>query len=496
MATRAPRSTSRPQGGTSGRARSASSEKRPLGAGKGGQGSGKGAKGGAARNNRRPAARRDQRRGGSRNGYSGKNSRRPPPPANPIVILISWLGKVIAAAWMAVAHAAGYATRAFGRSARDLDPAHRRDGLGLAVLGAAIISAAAAWWRLGTPVGHLLAAVVRGAFGVGAWAVPILLALLAWRLLRHPDRNAETARVVIGWAALIVGALGLVHIANGTPRPADGAAAMRAAGGLIGFFASAPLVAAVTPWAAAPLLALLTGFGLLVITGTPLHRVPGRLAELHGFARRGGKAGDGDVAGDAAGLPHWQLPRAGRRRNQAIEAGEHQRPYDTPLLGGTLARGAVPPRADGRQAPSAVTAHSAGDDEPVPDALLFGPPPAPPTACRSSGQVSSGPGPAGRERRRHPGVIPGPARKMARLAQGRGPAMPRRPGWRRLRREAARHRRRPSSSPWPARATPAIRCHRPHCSSLARLLRPGLAPTTRWWRPCRSSLSSSRWMRT
>ena len=188
--------------------------------------------GGAAR--RRPAARRDQRRGGSRNGYSGKNSRRPPPPANPIVILISWLGKVIAAAWMAVAHAAGYATRAFGRSARDLDPAHRRDGLGLAVLGAAIISAAAAWWRLGTPVGHLLAAVVRGAFGVGAWAVPILLALLAWRLLRHPDRNAETARVVIGWAALIVGALGLVHIANGTPRPADGAARsphrLRAAG--------------------------------------------------------------------------------------------------------------------------------------------------------------------------------------------------------------------------------------------------------------------------
>ena len=390
MATRAPRSTSRPQGGTSGRARSASSEKRPLGAGKGGQGSGKGAKGGAARNNRRPAARRDQRRGGSRNGYSGKNSRRPPPPANPIVILISWLGKVIAAAWMAVAHAAGYATRAFGRSARDLDPAHRRDGLGLAVLGAAIISAAAAWWRLGTPVGHLLAAVVRGAFGVGAWAVPILLALLAWRLLRHPDRNAETARVVIGWAALIVGALGLVHIANGTPRPADGAAAMRAAGGLIGFFASAPLVAAVTPWAAAPLLALLTGFGLLVITGTPLHRVPGRLAELHGFARRGGKAGDGDVAGDAAGLPHWQLPRAGRRRNQAIEAGEHQRPYDTPLLGGTLARGAVPPRADGRQAPSAVTAHSAGDDEPVPDALLFGPPPAPPT-----GQPGPGAGRAG-----------------------------------------------------------------------------------------------------
>src|SRR6266536_2120861 len=101
-------------------------------------------------------------------------------------------------------------------------------------------------------VGHLLAAVIRGAFGAGAWTLPILLGLLAWRLLRHPDRNSETARVVIGWAALIIGALGLVNIANGTPQPADGAAVLRGAGGLIGFFASAPLVAAVTPWAAAP----------------------------------------------------------------------------------------------------------------------------------------------------------------------------------------------------------------------------------------------------
>ena len=34
-----------------------------------------------------------------------------------------------------------------------------------------------------------------------------------------------------------------------------------------------------TKWAAAPVLAAVTGFGLLVITGTPLHQVPGRLAE-------------------------------------------------------------------------------------------------------------------------------------------------------------------------------------------------------------------------
>jgi len=295
---------------------------------------------------------------------------------------------VIAHGWMAVAHAVGYAARVFSRNARDLDPAHRRDGLGLAVLGAAVVSAAAAWWHIGNPVGRLLADVVRDAFGAGAPAVPVLLALLAWRLLRHPDRNAKTAPVVIGWAALIVGGLGLVHIANGTPHPSDGAAAMRGAGGLIGFIASAPLVAAVTPWVAVPLLALLTGFGLLVISGTPLHRVPGRLAELGGFARGGSRAAEGDSSGSPSdAVARRQLTRGGRKRNEAIEVGEHQRPYDTPLLGGTLARGPAAGRPGSQQPPAA----GAGtDDGPMPGALLFGPPLVPPDGGQPASAASRG----------------------------------------------------------------------------------------------------------
>src|SRR6266516_2504517 len=366
MATRAPKSTSRPQGGTSGRPRAGGAGQRTQG-------------GGAGRGGRKPAG-RDQGRARGRQPATGRRytrrPRRPPPSASPIVILIGWLGKAVSGAWMAVAHTVGYAARALGRNARDLDPAHRRDGLGLAVLGAAIIAAAADWWDLGSMVGHLLAAVIRGAFGAGAWTLPILLGLLAWRLLRHPDRNSETARVVIGWAALIIGALGLVNIANGTPQPVDGAVAMRAAGGFVGFFASAPLVASVTPWVAAPLLALITGFGLLVISGTPLHRVPGRLAELHGLVRPGSRADGDGRAGDAAdGTVRRQLPRAGRKRNEAIEAGAHDRPYDTPLLGGTLSRAGAPPQPGSTQSSTAPTAHAAADEEPLPDALLFGPPP-------------------------------------------------------------------------------------------------------------------------
>jgi S-DNA-T family DNA segregation ATPase FtsK/SpoIIIE len=231
---------------------------------------------------------------------------------------------------MVLAHGAGIAARAIGRSTRDLDPLHRRDGVGLAVLGASIVVAATTWWDIDNPVGRIMTALVHGVFGSAAWLVPVLLAMLAWRFLRHPERNAETGRITIGSSALLIGGLGLVHIAHGTPSPADGAPAMREAGGLIGFFASAPLVAAVTSWVAAPLLALVCGFGLLVITGTPLHRVPERLAELRGLTPDEAAPEGGPDSG--AGKGHAGRP--GRKRPDAIEAGEHSKPYDTPLLDG------------------------------------------------------------------------------------------------------------------------------------------------------------------
>jgi S-DNA-T family DNA segregation ATPase FtsK/SpoIIIE len=295
------------------------------------------------------------------------------------VILAGWVAAAVSGVWMGLAHTVGATVRAFGRHARDLDPAHRRDGVGLAALGLAIIMAAATWFRLGGAVGHGLSAVVRGGFGSAAWVVPLLLGLLAWRYLRHPDRNADTARMVIGWTALIIGVLGLVHIAHGTPRPADGIAAVRGAGGLIGYAVSAPLVATVTPWVAVPLLTLVTGFGLLVITGTPLHRVPGRLAELHGFVR--GTSAEGDDADQAAAEParaRGQLPR-GRKRREAIEAGARDVAYDTPLIGGILPKGAStgqgsqPDAADGTRAVP-------GDDAMASDALAFSPAAAGPPA--------------------------------------------------------------------------------------------------------------------
>ena len=80
--------------------------------------------------------------------------------------------------------------------------------------------------------------------------------------------------------------LGIVHIARGAPRPSMGAEAMRHGTGWIGWFASAPLSAVFSQWVTVPLLVMLTFFGLLVTTATPVYRIPARLRNARSTADR------------------------------------------------------------------------------------------------------------------------------------------------------------------------------------------------------------------
>src|SRR2546425_1009914 len=75
----------------------------------------------------------------------------------------------------------------------------------------------------------------------------------------------------VGTVVLALGTLGLWHLAAGGPADALGRA--RAAGA-VGYLVAEPLVDGFTVWVAVPLLALLAGYGLLVLTGTPVRAVP------------------------------------------------------------------------------------------------------------------------------------------------------------------------------------------------------------------------------
>ncbi|MFG1696490.1 DNA translocase FtsK 4TM domain-containing protein [Nonomuraea sp. NPDC049309] len=259
---------------------------------------------------------------------SGRKS--PVTHSDPITWVFTMLGKLVVGVWMLFANGIGSAARAIGKNARELDPAHRRDGVGLTVLAGAIVLAGMTWRTSDGAVSGAVNAAVRGIFGSLAWVLPLLLGLLAWRYLRHPDQNADTGRMVIGWAALLIGVLGVIHVSNGTPYPAgegQGMDKVSAAGGMIGFLVSAPPMSILPAWVTIPLLLLLSGFGVLVITATPVHRIPERLAELKHllFERQAEPA-----------TPKPQAKKRVRTKKPDAadggESGDGIKPYDTPVL--------------------------------------------------------------------------------------------------------------------------------------------------------------------
>ncbi|MDE9366223.1 DNA translocase FtsK [Luteipulveratus sp. YIM 133132] len=181
---------------------------------------------------------------------------------------------------MGVAHLFGGAARRAGTSARDLEPEHRRDGIGFLLVALAIVVAAREWWGLTGRFGDVVHAVVVGTFGVVGLALPLVLLLLGVHMMRSPRGHQPTNRVLIGLVMLTLAACGLTHLAKGVPDPSNGADEMHAAGGMIGFLASSPLVAGVRVWGALPILLLLGVFGLLVVTATPVHQISSRAREL------------------------------------------------------------------------------------------------------------------------------------------------------------------------------------------------------------------------
>ncbi|WP_024758917.1 DNA translocase FtsK [Streptomyces exfoliatus] len=182
--------------------------------------------------------------------------------------------------WLGLAHGVGAMFRGIGRGAKGLDPAHRKDGIALLLLGVALIVAAGTWSNLRGPVGDLVEMLVTGAFGRLDLLVPLLLGVIGVRLILFPEKPEANGRISIGLSALVIGVLGQVHIACGSPGRGDGTEAMQDAGGLIGWAASQPLVFMMGEVLAVPMLVLLTIFGLLVVTATPVNAIPQRLRAL------------------------------------------------------------------------------------------------------------------------------------------------------------------------------------------------------------------------
>lgn len=223
--------------------------------------------------------------------------------------------------WMGGAHLVGGTARHIGQGAKDLDPAHRRDGVAFALVGLAVVVAAREWWGLSGTAGAVVHNAVAGTFGVVGLVVPLLLIAGAVRLMRHPDRVQANGRMGIGLTALLIAACGLVHLDADLPSPSDGFEPVRAAGGVIGYVVATPLVSLVTAWVTVPLLLLVAVFGLLVLTATPVHQVIPRLRQAARWVTGRGKEDATDTASSAAaGEKDAPTGKRGRTRTKAARA--------------------------------------------------------------------------------------------------------------------------------------------------------------------------------
>ena len=297
----------------------------------------------------------------------------------PVPRFLAAVGRMLRAVWFGLAHLLGATARAMGRGARDLDPAHRRDGLGLALVAGAATLVAATWFGVDGWFVSWADMVMTSLIGALAWVSPLILLGLAWRFLRHPDDNATTGRLVIGAAAVLVGVIGLWHLVMDSATPSDGAEAMAAGGGVIGWIATAPIVAAVGPIVAGLVLTLLLAFGVMVLTATSIASV---------------RAGSRKVARGAVGL----VRRDGRGAVRRAPRGRLTTDDEADSRRGRLVRGR------GRRLPAHHHAGGRGPARRHPDGGRHGPRhvASPARSCMSPNRSSPSPSRPGTRRATRP----------------------------------------------------------------------------------------------
>lgn len=245
-------------------------------------------------------------------------------------------------AWLGMAHVVGAAARLFGKETLAKD--ERRDGVPFLLVVLAVAGAIVEWF---TPTQDVAIALDNytfgGLFGRVAFALPVIMLIFAVWLFRHPSTVHDNGRLGIGGALLLSSLSVLCHVFGGQPEPADGAGALAAGGGVIGWMLSWPFASIGALWLAVILAAGLLVLSLFIITKTPPNRIGARLRELYAYlfgaelperapkqpstaetTEFGSLSDLGFEPDDATSMPWWRRGRKGA-----------DKAFDTPVVGVT-----------------------------------------------------------------------------------------------------------------------------------------------------------------
>jgi S-DNA-T family DNA segregation ATPase FtsK/SpoIIIE len=167
------------------------------------------------------------------------------------------------------------------QTAKALSP-HKGDIQGVALLLIAVLLALGVWFHNGGNIGVFLELFLRGVFGYGAFAVPVLVAGLGIAMFRRtvaPAGDPVAARVTIGLIAVLLGSLGLIHLSRGNPPVSADSATLQSSGGWVGAAIAHPTARLLSIWGGRTAFACLLFLGLLISTRTSVAAVGRVLAQ-------------------------------------------------------------------------------------------------------------------------------------------------------------------------------------------------------------------------
>jgi S-DNA-T family DNA segregation ATPase FtsK/SpoIIIE len=136
----------------------------------------------------------------------------------------------------------------------------------------ALLAVLSVWFDAAGPAGHGISWLLRGVFGMGAYAFPVVG--VYWGVVLLRDTGAEDrVRMFIGFFVLVLGTLGLLSLVRGNPSPFDVRAAVAPVAGIVGAFVAHPLSRVLSPIGSGIVCTGFATLGLLIFTGTPVSRV-------------------------------------------------------------------------------------------------------------------------------------------------------------------------------------------------------------------------------
>ena len=170
--------------------------------------------------------------------------------------------------------------------------------LGLGLIGlAALLSLA--YLDLAGPLGRGIETLTGWLFGLGRYAVPVVLVAVGISLLRK-GRSASPFQLLVGWLSMSLSVLGLLQVARGAERLGDAADRIADAGGWIGALVGTPLEALLDTAGSAVLLIATFTAGALLVTRTSIktfaQQTGGFLAAIGAPLGRAAKSGISNIS--------------------------------------------------------------------------------------------------------------------------------------------------------------------------------------------------------